>query len=68
MLNEYDLLKYFWAETVNTTCYILNRVLISPSLDKTLCQLWHNKIPGYFKNFGCKCFILNNKEKLGKFD
>ena len=28
MLDEYDLPKYFWAETVNTVCYILNRVLI----------------------------------------
>ena len=70
MLNEYDLPKYFWAEAVNTACYILNRVLIRPSLNKTSYELWHNKIPnvGYFKVFGCKCFILNNNEKLGKFD
>ena len=29
-----------------------------------------NKISNirYFKVFGCECFILNNKEKLGKFD
>ena len=23
---------------------------------------------GYFKVFGCKCFILNTKDNLGKFD
>ena len=70
ILNEYDLPKYFWAEAVNTACYILNRVLIRSSLNKTPYELWHNKIPnvGYFKVFGCKCFILNNNEKLGKFD
>ena len=70
MLNEYDLPKYFWAKAVNTACYILNRVLIRSSLDKTPYELWHNKIPnvGYFKVFCCKCFILNNKEKFGKFD
>jgi len=70
MLHEYGLPKYFWAEAVNTACYVLNRVLIRPSLDKTPYELWHDKIPniGYFKVFGCKCFILNNKEKLGKFD
>ena len=28
MLNEYDLPKYFWAEAVNTACYVSNRVLI----------------------------------------
>ena len=27
MLNENTLPKYFWAEAINTTCYILNRVL-----------------------------------------
>ena len=70
MLNEYGLPKYFWTEAVHTACYVSNRVLVRPSLDKTPYELWHGKIPniGYFKVFGCKCFILNNKEKLGKFD
>ena len=70
MLNEYDLPKYFWEEAVNTACYVSNRVLIRPCLDKTPYELWYNKIPniGYFKDFGCKCFILNNKEKLENFD
>ena len=70
MLNEYGLPKYFWVEAVNTACYVSNRVLVRLSLDKTLYELWHGKIPniGYFKNFGCKCFVLNNKEKIGKFD
>ena len=39
MLNEYDLHKYFWVEAVNTACYILNRVLIRPSLNKTLFKI-----------------------------
>jgi len=38
MLNENSLLKYFWADTVNTACYVLNRVLIRPILKKT--TLW----------------------------
>ena len=67
MLNEYGLPKYFWTEAVHTACYVSNRVLVRPSLDKTPYELWHGKIQniGYFKVFGCKCFILNNKEKLG---
>ena len=70
MLNEHSLPKYFWAEAVNTACYILNRVLVRPLLTKTPYELWNNKKPNvsYFKVFGCKCFILNEKDALGKFD
>ena len=37
---------------VNTSSYILNRVLIRLSLDKTLYELWKNKKPNisYFKS------------------
>ncbi|KAH9733812.1 Integrase catalytic domain-containing protein [Citrus sinensis] len=70
MLNENALPKYFWAEAVNTACYVLNRVLIRPHLNKTSYELWKDKKPniGYFKVFGCKRFILNTKDNLGKFD
>ena len=62
MLSEAKLPKYFWAEAVNTSCYILNRVLIRPILEKTPYELWKGKKPNisYFHAFGCKCFILNN--------
>ena len=41
-----------------------------PSLNKTSYELWINKKPNisYFKVFGIKCFILNTKDNLGKFD
>ena len=70
MLNEHSLPKYFWAKAVNTTCYILNIVLVRPLLTKTPYELWNNKKPNvsYFKVFGCKCFILNEKDALRKFD
>ena len=70
MLHENNLPTYFWAEAVNTSCYILNRVLIRSSLDKTLYELWKNHKPNisYFKVFGSKCFILNTKDNLGKFN
>ena len=70
VLHENNLPTYFWVEVVNTSCYILNRVLIRPSLDKTPYELWKNKKPNisYFKAFGSKCFILNTKDNLGKFD
>ncbi|KAH9754083.1 hypothetical protein KPL71_015319 [Citrus sinensis] len=41
-----------------------------PNLNKTPYELWKDKKPniGYFKVFGCKCFVLNTKDNLGKFD
>ena len=70
MLNSFNLPKYFWAEAVNTACYVLNRVLIRPIFKKTPYELFYAKIPniGYFKVFGCKCFILNTKDSRDKFD
>ena len=71
MLCENDLPRYFWAEAINTSCYILNRVLIRPILKKTPYELWKNRKPTikYFHIFGCRCFILNNgKDNLSKFD
>ena len=32
ILNDNSLPKYFWADAVSTTCYVLNRVLIKASL------------------------------------
>jgi len=71
MLNETGLPKYFWADVVNTTCYVLNRVLIRSILKKTPYELFKGRKPNlsHLKVFGCKCFILNNgKDNLGKFD
>ena len=34
MLNEHNLPKYFWVEAVNTSCYVLNRILLRPILNK----------------------------------
>ena len=70
ILNENALPKYFWVEAVNTACYVLNRVLIRPYLNKTPYELWKDRKPNisYFKVFGCKYFILNTKDNLGKFN
>ena len=70
MLNEHNLPQYFWAEAVNTTCYVINRIILRNTLNKNLYELWKNRKPniGYFKNFGCKCFVLNDRDNLGKFD
>ena len=69
MLNENSLPKYFCVETVNTACYVLNRVLIRPNLNKTPYELWKDRKPniGYFKVFGCKCFVLIQNLMLAFF-
>src|SRR3954464_4374358 len=70
MINETNMAKHFWAEAINTACYIQNRISIRPILNKTPYELWKNKKPNisYFHPFGCICFILNTKDHLGKFD
>ena len=71
MLSESSLPKYFWADAVSATCYVMNRVLNRPILKKTPYELFNDRKPniGHLKVFGCKCYILNNgKENLDKFD
>jgi hypothetical protein len=60
----------FWAEAVNTACYVQNRVLIVKSETKTPYELVHKGKPliSFLKPFGCPCTVLNTKEHLGKFD
>jgi len=61
LLNEIGLPKYFWADAVSTTSYVLNRLLIRPILKKTPYELFKGRKPNIssLKVFGCKCFILN---------
>ncbi|KAK2396143.1 putative mitochondrial protein [Trifolium repens] len=70
MMHETKLAKYFWAEAVNTACYIHNGIYIRPILNKTTYELFKGRKPNisYFHQFGCTCYILNNKVYLKKFD
>ncbi|GKA23121.1 retrovirus-related pol polyprotein from transposon TNT 1-94 [Tanacetum coccineum] len=70
MFNEQSIPKKFWCNAVDTSSHILNRILIRPFLRKTPYELFKGKKPSleYFKVFGSKCFILNTKDYLTKFD
>ncbi|GJY78696.1 retrovirus-related pol polyprotein from transposon TNT 1-94, partial [Tanacetum coccineum] len=70
MLNEQSLPQKFLCNAVDTSTYILNRILISAILGKTPYELLRGRKPtlDYFRVFGSKCFILNAKEYLTKFD
>ena len=43
LLNDTNLPNYFWAEVVNTACYIMNRALIRPILKKTPYELYKGR-------------------------
>ena len=45
MMHETKLAKYFWAEAVNTACYIQNRIYIRPILNKTTYELFKGRKP-----------------------
>nr|GEV85384.1 hypothetical protein [Tanacetum cinerariifolium] len=60
----------FWAETVNTACYVQNRVLVTKPYNKTPYELLHGRTPsiGFMRSFSCLVSILNTLDSLGKFD
>nr|GEU53960.1 hypothetical protein [Tanacetum cinerariifolium] len=59
----------FWAEAVNTACYVQNRVLVTKPHNKTPYELLHDRTPSicFMRPFGCPVTILNNLDPLGKF-
>nr|GEU95212.1 hypothetical protein [Tanacetum cinerariifolium] len=60
----------FWAEAVNTACYVLNRALVTKTQNKTLYELLNGRTPrlDFMKPFSCPVTILNTLDTLGKFD
>nr|GEU29949.1 hypothetical protein [Tanacetum cinerariifolium] len=69
MLVDAKLLVTFWAEAVNTACYVQNRVLVNKSQNKTPYELFNGRTPaiGFLKSFSCHVMILNTLDNLGKF-
>nr|GEU60474.1 retrovirus-related Pol polyprotein from transposon TNT 1-94 [Tanacetum cinerariifolium] len=70
MLADSKLPVTFWAEAVNTACYVQNRVLVNKSQNKTPYKLFNGRTPaiGFLKPFGCHVMILNTFDHLGKFE
>nr|GEX06744.1 retrovirus-related Pol polyprotein from transposon TNT 1-94 [Tanacetum cinerariifolium] len=70
MLNEQSLPPKFWCNAVDTSTNILNRILVRDILGKTPYDHLKGRKPtlDYFRVFGSKCFILNTKDHLTKFD
>ncbi|GJQ91386.1 putative ribonuclease H-like domain-containing protein [Tanacetum coccineum] len=70
MLADSKLPTTFWAEAVNTACYVQNRVLVVKPHNKTPYELFHGRTPtlSFMRPFGCPVTILNTIDHLGKFD
>ncbi|KAJ9544527.1 LOW QUALITY PROTEIN: hypothetical protein OSB04_024234 [Centaurea solstitialis] len=60
----------FWAEAISTACYTQNRTLIVKRTGKTAYEMVEQRKPNidYFRVFGCKCYVLNDRDDLGKFE
>nr|GFB13828.1 copia protein [Tanacetum cinerariifolium] len=69
MLADAKLPVTFWAEAVNTACYVQNRVLVNKSQNKTPYKLFNGRTPTivFLKPFGCHVMI-NTLDNLGKFE
>ncbi|GJU90061.1 putative ribonuclease H-like domain-containing protein [Tanacetum coccineum] len=70
MLVDSKLPTTFWAEAINTACYVLNRALAIKPHNKIPYELIRGRPPliDFMKHFGCPVTILNTKDHLGKFD
>ncbi|GJR09866.1 putative ribonuclease H-like domain-containing protein [Tanacetum coccineum] len=70
MLADSLLPTTFWAEVINTTCYVQNRVLVTKPHNKTPYELLIGKTSNldFVRPFGCPVTILNTLDHLCKFE
>ncbi|GJX92519.1 putative ribonuclease H-like domain-containing protein [Tanacetum coccineum] len=60
----------FWAEAVNTACYVQNRVLVVKPYNKAPYELFHGRTPtlSFMRPFEYPVTIINTIDHLIKFD
>ena len=70
MLHNKDVARNLWREAVDTACHTVNRVYFRLDTKKTSYELQKVRKPNvkYFRIFGSTCFILKDRENVGKFD
>nr|GEV49254.1 retrotransposon protein, putative, unclassified [Tanacetum cinerariifolium] len=70
ILADFKLPTTFWAEAVDTACYVQNRVLVVKPHNKTPYELFHGRTPtlSFIRPFGCPVTILNTEVYLDKFN
>lgn len=62
--------KFLWAEAVNTSVYVLNRVFTTAVEGKTPIEAWTGFKPSvnHFKVFGCICYYHIHGSRRSKLD
>ena len=70
MLSDAGLSQDYWAELVDTTCYILNRSSTSVLVDNIPYEAWDGKNTSlsHLRVFGCDSFVHVPKEIRQKLD
>ena len=70
MLHHANLPKTWWAEAVNTSNFIRNRIPSTRDENTTPFQMLYKSKPdlGMLKIFGCSCYVLFPKEQRRKWD
>ncbi|KAI3700123.1 hypothetical protein L2E82_44740 [Cichorium intybus] len=70
MLNFANIPMYFWAEAISTACFTQNRSYIHRRFHITPYELLNRRKSNvkFLHIFGCRCFILNMKDYLTKFN
>nr|GFA57652.1 integrase, catalytic region, zinc finger, CCHC-type, peptidase aspartic, catalytic [Tanacetum cinerariifolium] len=68
MLTFANLPSFLWAEAIATACFTQNRLIIYKRFDKTPYELINKRKPKikFFHVFGCRCYLLNDYEDVGK--
>ena len=68
MLHPKGFPLYFWAESMNISYYIPNRVTLRRGTSTTFYELWKRmKLRvNYFNIFGSKCYYLIDQGQKGK--
>nr|GFA85227.1 hypothetical protein [Tanacetum cinerariifolium] len=68
MLTFANLPSFLWAEAIAIACFTQNRSIIHKRFDKTPYELINKRKPNikFFRVFGCRCYLLNDYEDVGK--
>nr|GFB97809.1 retrovirus-related Pol polyprotein from transposon TNT 1-94 [Tanacetum cinerariifolium] len=68
MLTFTNLPLFIWADAIATAYFTQNHLIIHKRFDKTLYELMNKRKPNikFFRVFGCKCYLFNNYEDVGK--
>ncbi|KAG8502831.1 hypothetical protein CXB51_000478 [Gossypium anomalum] len=70
LLFQSKLQSKFWAEAVNTSVYLLNKLPTRAVKDKTPFEAWYGFKPSvsHLKVFGCMCYALIPAERRTKLE